>query len=189
MLEAKLRSSVGSKSSRVVRYEGYLPASICGEEQPVSHIVLNHKVVSHLYQTDNSFFSKVLKISVDGKVEKVIAKSMQLHPVTDNPIHLQLLRVSENSKIQVSVPVHFLHEDKSPGIKLGGSLNVIVHSLDIICAPQDIMQKIEISLEGMPIHHTIHLKDLNLPASIRPAYPEKDDVVATIVAPAAGADA
>lgn len=189
MLEAKLRSSVGSKSSRVSRYQGSLPASICGENQPVSHIVLNHKVIAHLYQTDNSFFSKVLKISVDGKEEKVIAKSMQLHPVTDKPVHLQLLRVSEHSKIHVSVPVHFFHEDKSPGLKLGGSLNVIVHSLDIICAPQDIMEKIEVSLEGMPMHHTIHLKDLNLPASVRPAHPEKDDVVATIVAPASGTEA
>ncbi len=189
MLEAKLRSSVGSKSARSSRHQGYIPASICGEGKEVSHILFNQKTLSHMHQTDMSFFSKVLKISINGQEENVIAKSVQLHPVKDTIVHMQLIRVSKNSKIHISVPVHFLNEDKAPGIKLGGVLNVIVHSLEVICSPQDILDKIEIDLEGAVMHHTVRLKDLGLPDSVKPAHPEKDDVIATIVPGSNSADA
>lgn len=188
MFEAKTRDSIGSKSSRFCRFKGELPAAIYGGAQPVEHIVLDQKLLSHHYNTDAGFFSKILKISVNGKEESVLAKSVQLHPVTDSLIHAGFMRVSQNSKIHVSIPLRFINEDKSPGIKLGGILNTIVHSLDIICTPHDIPSSIQVNLEGLGIHHTVHLKDLNL-GSIRAAHPERDDVIATIVAPAAEASA
>ena len=186
MLEAKLRQDVGSKAARKCRWQGSLPASICGENKPVSHIILDHKIATHKYDTDSSFFSRIIKINVDGHEESVVAKSVQLHPVTDSPIHIQFMRVSRDSKIHVFVPVKFINEDKAPGIKLGGMLTVVVRSLEIVCSPQDIADHIAVDLEGAQLHHTVHLKDLNLPASIRAAYPERDDVIATITAPAGG---
>ena len=184
MFEAKTRDSVGSKSARSSRHKGSLPAAIYGGHLPVEHVLLDRKIVSHHYNTDAGFFSKILKIAINGKEENVLAKSIQLHPVTDTLIHAGFMRVSENSKVHVSVPLRFIHEDRCPGIKLGGILNTIVHSLEIICAPHEIPTHIDVTLEGLAIHHTVHLKDLNL-GSIRAAHPERDDVIATIVAPVA----
>jgi large subunit ribosomal protein L25 len=197
VIETIKREELGSSKSRAVRHKAYVPACIYGgskaavikskkrknpHDPTVDTFSIELKPLLKLIQS-TSFLSQVHRINVMGVEQTVIAKSVQKHPVTDMPLHIGFMRVDENSRIHVSIPVVFINEDKSPGIKLGGALNIIVHALEIICSPNSIPDKFEVSLLGAPMHHTISLGDIQLPKGSKAAYPDRDHVIATIVAP------
>jgi large subunit ribosomal protein L25 len=129
------------------------------------------------------FFSRLYSVAVDGKEQEVLAKAVQFHPVTDRPIHVDFMRISKGAKVHVFVPITFINEDKAPGIKRGGVLNVVHHNLELICPAQSIPAKLTVDLTGQDIGHTIHLESLALPADVVAAHPERDNTIATIVAP------
>lgn len=181
-LNVQLREKTGKGASRALRREGRVPAVLYGGNDAPVHFSLDPiQLDKELHQI--GFLSKIFEIPLDKKKEKALARIVQFHPVTDRPIHVDFLRVSKDKKITVSVPLHFINEDKSPGIKKGGVLNVLFHNLELMCDIDHIPSEIEIDLTGLEIHHTIHLTDIKLPGGVVPAHAERDNSIANIVAP------
>lgn len=181
-LNVQLREKTGKGASRALRREGRVPAVLYGGNDAPVHFSLDPiQLDKELHQT--GFLSKIFEIPLDKKKEKALARIVQFHPVTDRPIHVDFLRVSKDKKITVSVPLHFVNEEKSPGIKKGGVLNVLFHNLELMCDIDHIPSEIEIDLAGLEIHHTIHLADIKLPEGVVPANAERDNSIANIVAP------
>lgn len=129
-----------------------------------------------------SFFSRLFTVAIGSKTERVLARDVQLHPVTDRPIHVDFQRIGKDSKICIFIPVHFLDQEKSPGLKKGGVLNIVRHEVEFFVQPDNIPESISISLEGMDIGHSIHISAFTLPAGVK-AVINRDFTVATIAAP------
>jgi len=133
--------------------------------------------------TTPGFYSRIYDLSIAGAKEQVLPKAVQLHPVTDRPLHVDFMRVGKGSKLHVHVPIVFLNEDKSPGIKRGGVLNIVHHTLELICPVESIPDRLEIDLTGSEIGHPIHISIIQLPEGVIAAHPERDNTIGTIVAP------
>jgi large subunit ribosomal protein L25 len=159
-----------------------VPGIIYGNKKDPQMIALDPKtLMTECLQP--GFFSRLYSIAVDGEEQEVLAKDVQLHPVTDHPLHVDFMRVSKDARVNVFVPVTFINEDKAPGIKRGGVLNVVHHNVELICPAQSIPEKLTIDLTGRDINQTIHLDALTLPEGVIAAHPERDNTIATIVAP------
>lgn len=181
-LDILLRDKTGKGSARDLRRGGRIPAVLYGGKGVPVHFSLDPiQLDKEIHRT--GFMSKIFEIPLDGKKEKALARAVQFHPVTDRPLHVDFLRVSKEGKIAVAVPLIFKNEERSPGLKRGGVLNVLIHNLDITSDIDHIPSQIEVDLAGLEIHDTIHLKDLKLPAEVVPTYPERDNDIANIVAP------
>lgn len=181
-LNVQLRDKTGKGASRALRREGRVPAVLYGGKDAPVHFSLDPLQLDRELHKPG-FLSKIFDVSLGHKEEKALAREVHFHPVTDRPLHVDFMRVSKDKKITVSVPLHFINEEKSPGIKRGGVLNILIHNLDLICDIDHIPADLTIDLTGLEIHHTIHLKDLKLPEGVITAHPEKDISLANIVAP------
>lgn len=182
ILSAESRENNGSGPARALRREAKVPGIIYGDKKEPEMISINYKDLAREYQTSN-FFSKVFTLDVNGCKQDVIAKDIQLHPVSDAPLHVDFQRVNKDSKVNVSVPIKFINEDKSPAIKRGGALNIIIHSLEISCSPHLIPENLVVDLTGVEMHHSILIEKLKLPEGSKPTHAARDNVLATIVAP------
>lgn len=181
-LDVQLREGTGKGATRALRREGRVPAVLYGGEESPAHFSLDPiQLDKELHKT--GFMSKVFELALQGKKEKALARAVQFHPVTDRPLHVDFYRITKGAKITVSVPLQFVNELASPGIKRGGVLNIINHSLEVIADVDHIPSHIEIDLTGLEIHDTIHLSHLKLPEGVAPAHPERDNDIANIVAP------
>lgn len=181
-LDVQLRAGTGKGASRALRRGGRVPAVLYGGKDAPSHFSLDSiQLHKELHQT--GFLSKIFELPLGGKKEKALARAVQFHPVTDLPLHVDFLRVSKEGKITVAVPVRFINESNSPGIKRGGVLNILLHNLEIVSDIDHIPSSIDIDLSGLEIQDTIHLKNLTLPKGAVAAHPERDNDIANIVAP------
>lgn len=181
-LNVELREGTGKGASRALRRTGRIPAVLYGGAAEPIHFSLEPvQLDKELHRA--GFLSKIFEIPLNGKKEKALARDVQFHPVTDRPLHVDFLRVSKDSKITVSVPLNFINELSSPGIKKGGVLNVTLHNLDVSSDIDHIPSTIDVDLTGLEIHDTIHLKDLKLPKGVVATHPERDNDIANIVAP------
>lgn len=183
-LEARSREKTSKGAVRSLRREGRVPAVIYGDKKSPILIDLSYKEVSKLYHT-GTFLSHTLDIEVDGKKEHVIPRDVQLEPVRDFIIHVDFLRLGKNATITVAIPVHFTNEDASPGLKAGGTLNVVRHEVDLVCPASAIPEAIEIDLAGYEMGDSIHISAVKLPAKVEPAISDRDFTIATIATPAA----
>lgn len=181
-LNAELRTDTGKGASRALRRSGRVPAVLYGGNDIPVHFSLDPTQLDKALHT-KGFLSRIFEFPLNGKKEKALAREVQFHPVTDRPLHVDFLRVSKDAKITVSVPLNFINELESPGIKRGGVLNIILHSLDVSSDIDHIPSSIDIDLTGLEIHDSIHLKDLKLPKGAVAAHPERDTDIANIVAP------
>lgn len=181
-IKGEVRESTGKGASRELRRSGRVPAVIYGEGNGPIHFSLDPVALDKQLHT-TGFFSKVFDLDLGKSKEKALAREVQFHPVTDVPMHVDFVRVKKDGKIHVAIPITFLNEEKSPGMKKGGVLNISVHNLETTCPVASIPETIEIDLDGMEIHDTVHLADLKLPEGVTPLHPERDDVIANIVAP------
>ena len=129
--------------------------------------------------------NSVIEIELDGKVTQTLARDVQFHPVTDRPIHVDFLRLTGDSKITVNVPVVFIDEDKSPGMKRGAVLNIVRHEVAVDCAPSAIPDSLQISLEGLDVGASVHISAVKLPKGVEPHINDRDFTIATMVAPSA----
>jgi large subunit ribosomal protein L25 len=159
-----------------------VPGVVYGNNLDPQSIAVDPKVLMKEL-TVPGFFSRIYNIAIGGKKEQVLAKDVQLHPVTDHPLHVDFMRVHKDAKLHVYVPVAYLNEDKSPGIKRGGVLNIVHHTLELICPVQSIPDRLEIDLTDTEIGHPVHLESLKLPEGVVAAHPDRDNTLATIVAP------
>ncbi|MCV3764823.1 50S ribosomal protein L25/general stress protein Ctc [Rhizobium sp. TRM95796] len=184
-LKAELRERVGKGSSRELRRNGRIPAVIYGDKQAPLSISLPVKEVT-LKIHAGGFMTTVATIDVDGQKISVLPKDYQLDPVRDFTMHVDFLRVSGNTQVTVEIPVHFINEEKSPGIKIGGVLNVVRHEVEFHCPADAIPEFITADLEGLKIGDGIHISHIKLPAGVTPVITDRDFTIATIASPAGG---
>lgn len=181
-LPAEARDRVGKGASRSLRRTGRVPAVVYGNnEEPLSVHVEEKELVRQLMT--GHFFNSIVEIEVGGAKVRTLPKDVAFHPVTDRPLHADFLRVSADHKVHVNVPVVFTNEAASPGLKRGGVLNIVLHDLDVVCAPDSIPEEVVIDVTGLEVGASIHIHDIKLPAGITAAHADRDDTVATIVAP------
>lgn len=184
-LKAELRDRVGKGSSRELRRKGLIPAVIYGDKQAPVSISLPIKEVT-LKIHAGGFMTTVCTIDVGGQKISVLPKDYQLDPVRDFTMHVDFLRVSGDTQVTVEVPVHFVNEDKSPGIKIGGVLNIVRHEVELHCPASDIPEFLTADLTGLKIGDGIHISNITLPAGSTPVIGDRDFTIATIVTPAGG---
>lgn len=181
-LPAEARDRVGKGASRSLRRTGRVPAVVYGnKEEPLSIHVEEKELVRQLMT--GHFFNSIVEIEVGGTTVRTLPKDVAFHPVNDRPLHADFLRISADHKVHVNVPVVFANEAASPGLKRGGVLNIVLHDLDVICAPDSIPDDLVIDVTGLDIGASIHIHDIKLPDGVTAAHADRDDTVATIIAP------
>ncbi|OJT97036.1 50S ribosomal protein L25 [Metarhizobium album] len=186
-LKAEARERVGKGSSRELRRNGLIPAVIYGDKQaPIAIALSTNEVTKRIHA--GGFMTTVATIDVNGEKISVLPKDYQLDPVRDFTMHVDFLRVSASSKVTVEVPVHFVNEEKSPGIKIGGVLNIVRHEVEMHCPANAIPEFLTVDLTGAKIGDSIHISHVSLPAGSTPVIADRDFTIATIVAPAGGVD-
>ena len=183
VLKAELRTRVGKGSSRELRRNGLIPAVIYGDKQAPLAIAIPYKETFYKIH-GGGFKTTVATIEVDGKKIQVLPKDYQLDPVRDFPVHVDFLRVSAKSVVHVNVPVHFINEDKAPGISRGGVLNVVRHEVELVVPAGSIPEAIEVDLTGLDINDGVHISAVKLPKGATAAIQDRDFTIATIAAPA-----
>ena len=183
-LPAELRERAGKGASRELRRDGRVPAVIYGgKEDPLAIHVEAKELVRQL--GTGHFMNSIVMIEVGGKTVRALPKDVALHPVSDRPLHADFLRLAKDAKIQVAVPVVFVNEDDSPGLKKGGVLNVVRHDLELVCESDKIPDEIALDVTGLDIGDSIHISHVSLPAGSESAITDRDFTIATIVAPSA----
>ena len=183
-LSAESRDRAGKGASRALRNAGRVPAVIYGgNKEPVS-IHVEEKALVKALMTGH-FFNSMISLDVAGAKHTTLAKDVAFHPVTDRPLHVDFYRVSADTKVTVEVPVVFINEEKSPGLKKGGVLNIVRHEVALDCAPSAIPDQLDISLAGLDVGASIHISAVKLPAGVQPHIHDRDFTIATMVAPSA----
>ena len=182
VLTATAREKVGKGSAREARRQGNIPAVIYGDKKSPIPIILEQKIlVRHL--ATGGFFNTLFDVDINGELNRVLPRDVQLHPVTDVPEHVDFLRVSASTKISVEVPVEFIGDDVSPGIKGGGVLNVVRYTVEVSCTPDLIPNNLVIDLSNSEIGDSLHISTVDLPEGVTPTISDRDFTIATIVAP------
>jgi large subunit ribosomal protein L25 len=183
-LKAKARSGVGKGAARALRREGMIPAVIYGDKKdPLPVAVSFNDAMLRIYA--GGFLSHVITLDVDGTEHRVIPRDYALDPVTDKAMHVDFLRIGANTKLNVQVAVHFINQDASPGIKKGGVLNIVHHTVELSTPADAIPEAITIDLTGRDIGDSIHLSSVTLPPGTKARTHETDLTIATIAAPSA----
>lgn len=181
-LPAVARDRAGKGPARAARRAGQVPGVIYGAQKDPSLISVEGRLLNKLLH-QGGFFSTLFDVKVDGKAERALARDIQFDPVTDFPVHVDFLRVSGTTSVHVEVSVHFLNEDKCPGIKEGGVLNVVRHEIELVCRADAIPAHIDIDLTGLEVGEGVHISMVKLPDGVHPAITDRDFTIATIAAP------
>ncbi|EJF86608.1 50S ribosomal protein L25/general stress protein Ctc [Bartonella rattimassiliensis] len=182
-LKAEKRERVGKGSSRELRRNGLIPAVIYGEKQPPLTITVPYKEIFYKIHA-GGFRTTIATIVLDKQKIMVLPKDYQLDPVRDFPLHVDFLRISEKSFVEVNIPVRFLNEDIAPGLKKGGVLNIVRHEIECTAPANAIPEAIEIDLSSYSIGDSIHISAVQLPKGVTPIIQDRDFTIATIAAPA-----
>jgi large subunit ribosomal protein L25 len=183
VLEAKNREKCGTGSARSERREGFIPCVVYGDKKEAEAVCISKDLLNR-YVHKSNFFSTVFEIDcLKERKQKLVAKDIQFHPVTDQPVHVDFMRVGKGGKVAVRVPLIFVNELASPGLKQGGVLNTLAHEIDVVCDPENIPDNIEIDLTGFEFHHTVHARDVKLPDGMSLPVNGKNFTIATVVAP------
>ncbi len=183
-LPAEARERAGKGASRALRREGRVPAVIYGGKEEPTPIHVEEKLLVQQLGTGH-FMNSIVMIEIDGKPTRTIPKDVAMHPVSDRPIHVDFMRLSKNAKIDVAVPVVFVNEEASPGLKKGAVLNVVRHELELTCDADKIPSEVEIDVTGLDVGDSIHISSITLPAGSESAITDRDFTIATVVAPSA----
>lgn len=186
VLNVEVRERTGTGGARVARREGLVPGILYGgDKDPVAIAVKMNEFKKALYT--GKLLGHLVTLKYGAETQPVIAKAVDMHPVTDVPQHFDLYRVDAHQQIKINVPLHFSHQDEAPGIKRGGTLNVVFHDVQISCAADHIPEELVVDLTGLEIGATIRVSDLKLPANVEAAVPA-DTVLATISGASSQAD-
>jgi large subunit ribosomal protein L25 len=168
---ATKRERVGKGSSRLARREKMVPASLYGgKEEAMSILVKPNDIIPLLHKS--SVFSTIFKVEIDGKQNDALIRNVQIHPVTDLPIHVDFLRVAKDTLTRMEIPLVFINQEKSMGIKLGGVLNVVQHYVEVQCNPADAPKSFEIDLATAGADFVLKIEDITLPANSKTFYPK-----------------
>ena len=179
--KAVLRSKE-SGSNKTLLNKGFVPGIVYGKGSDPTKIAFENKILYQLMQS-GSFYTKIIELEIEGKFEKILPKQLQYHPVTDKLIHFDFLRVKEDTKVTVEVPVEFLNQDICPGLKKGGVLNLVRRLIELNCNASNIPDKLQFDLEEKDIGDAIKISNIDLPEGVKPTITDRDFVVATLVPP------
>lgn len=183
-LPAETRDRAGKGASRALRREGRVPAVIYGDKQEPTPIHVEERLLVRHLGTGH-FMNSIVLIETGGQSIKTLPKDVAFHPVNDRPLHVDFLRLGKDAKVDVNVPVVFVNEEASPGLKKGGVLNVVRHELELVCDAEKIPGEIQIDVTGLEVGDSIHISHVNLPEGSASAITDRDFTIATIVAPSA----
>ena len=184
-ISAEQRERVGKGSARAVRRAGRVPAVIYGDKkEPISITLESREITKIVHQP--GIFGRLLNIEISGSKHTVLTRDIQFHPVTDNVLHMDFLRISGSAKVAVAVAVEFINDDECPGIKVGGVLNVVRYEVELLCPATTIPEKITVDLEGLKIGDSVHISTIELPGGVTPTITDRDFTIATIASPGGG---
>ena len=181
-LAAEPRERAGKGAARATRRAGRIPAVIYGNKETPSMVSIHPIDLMHQIR-GGGFFSKVYEIEEDGKKHRVLPRDIQLHPVTDQPIHVDFMRFSKTTRLVVEVPVIFVGEEECPGLRQGGVLNIVRHAIEMRASPDSIPESVEIDLSGYNVGDSVHISSATLPGDVELTITDRDFTVATIAAP------
>ena len=186
-IKAEARSQVGKGSARAARRAGLVPAVIYGNKETAVSVTLDANQWRQLMHKPG-IFSQLININVNNQTHFVLPRDIQQHPVSEEAMHVDFLRVTKNATVAVGIAVEFLNEDKCTGLKLGGVLNIVRSQVELNCPAISIPEKLTVDLEGLNVGHTIHISSIELPEGCTPTITDRDFTVATIAAPRGGLD-
>jgi len=182
-MKATIRQSAGKGAARAERRQGRVPGVIYGDDKaPLSISLDYHELRQRIYA--GHFLTTVYDLDLDGTKHRVIPRDYQLDPVKDFPLHVDFMRLGVGATIRVSIPVHAINAEASPGVKRGGSVNIVNHAVEVRCPADAIPESIEVDLTGLEVAHSIHLSDIQLPPNVRPTA--ADDVTLVTIVPPSG---
>jgi len=183
----EVRDQVGTGAARAARREGWVPGVLYGGDKAPVAIRLKFNEVLKAYSAGRmSATLAKIRVTEDGETtydQDVVAREVQVDPLKDMPVHVDLMRVREGEKIAVEVAVRFANEEKSPGLKRGGVLNIVRHTVELLCPATSIPEYIEADLAGLDIQDVVHISAFRLPEGVAPTITDRDFTVATIAAP------
>ena len=181
-LKAIKRDSASSGSTNKLRATGFIPAILYGGKDPNQKISIEKKAIRDIINSDN-FLSKVLELDIEGKKEKVLPRDVAYHVVSEEPIHIDFMRVVSGKKIILEIPVKFINHPDSPGLKRGGVLNIVRRTVELKCPAENIPDDITIDLAGTDIGTSLKISSVKLPENVVPTITDRDFVIATVAAP------
>jgi large subunit ribosomal protein L25 len=181
-LAAQTREGVRKGANRSLRRSGRVPAVVYGDDAPQEMISLEGRELRRALHNPR-FFSTLCSLQVNGKAVRVLPREVQLHPVSEEPLHIDFVRVGRHATVTVTVPVVFANEDISRGLKRGGVLNIVRREVELLCPVDAIPQEITVDLKDADIHDSLHISQVSLPEGVRPAITDRDFTIATISAP------
>ncbi len=181
-LRAEPRTGTGKGPAFQIRQKGHVPGVIYGGDTAPQNVSVDFRTLERHVET-GTFLTTLFMLEVDGKKTRVIPKDLQIDPVSDRPVHVDFLRLAEGAKVRLAIPVRFLNQGESPGLKRGGVLNIVRHDLDVLCPADAIPDFIPVDLTGLDIHGTIHISAVALPEGVKPLIRGRDFTIASIVAP------
>ncbi len=181
-LEASIRNTTTKGQLNLLRKNDQVPAIIYGGKEENQKISLSKKQVKFLIDEEN-FLSKIISINIDGKQINVLPRDVNYDPITDNPIHIDFLRIVKGAKVIIEIPVKFINNEKSPGLKRGGVLNIVRRNVELKCPTETIPDELVVDLDGLEIGTSIKISSIKLPENVHPTIQGRDFVIATVAAP------
>ena len=181
-LKAVKRTVSTSGQINKLRADGFIPAVLYGGENPNAHISIEKKSITTILNSE-SFLSTVIELDIDGKKQKVLPRDISYNVISDEPIHIDFMRVVAGSKVSIEVPVNFENQSMSPGLKRGGVLNIVRRKIELKCPAENIPDNIVLNLADLDIGASIKISSVKLPENVKPTITDRDFVIATIAAP------
>jgi len=181
-LEASIRNTKSKGELNSLRQKGEVPAIIYGGTEENQKVSLPKKQVKYLIDQEN-FLSNIISLNIDEKSIKVLPREVTYDTLTDDPIHIDFLRIVKGAKIIIEIPVKFINNEKSPGLKRGGVLNIVRRKIELKCATENVPNELIVDLDGLEIGTSIKISSISLPENVKPTIQGRDFVVATVAAP------
>ena len=181
-LEANIRDNSTKGQLNAIRNGGDVPAIIYGGKDQNQKISISKKLLKNLIEKEN-FLSSILNLKIDGKDENVLPKEISYDILTDDPIHIDFLRIVKGSSVIIEIPVNFINTEKSPGLKRGGVLNIVRRKVELKCPSENIPSELVVDLDGVDIGHSFKISSIKLPENVEPTIRGRDFVIATVAAP------
>jgi len=181
-MEAQSRDRAGKGAARATRRAGRVPCVIYGDKKDPTLISIDPKAL-FLQLREPGFFIRQFDVKVNGSNERVLPRDVQYDPVTDIPLHVDFLRINDQTQVNVEVPVQFINDEESPGLKRGGVLNVVRYEVEVICAAGNIPEIFIADLTGLDIGDSVHISNIDLPEGVTPTITDRDFTIAGVAAP------
>jgi large subunit ribosomal protein L25 len=181
-LAAVTRSGIGKGAARSVRREGRVPGVVYGGGEAAEPVSLDYKELNKAIYSGH-FLTSIYEIDIEGRKQRVLPRDYQLDAVSDKPMHVDFFRLKAGTRVRIAVPVHVSNREASPGLKKGGAVNLVLHSVELIVPAESIPESITIDLTGMDFHDSVHVSALKLPEGCKPADTRIDYTVVTVVPP------